>query len=99
MQKSFKHKTAVFFTIFFMGIITAPTIISSMDDTVDISSFYGIGEEEESESFKLLFENTSEVSENSFIIDTDAHLVAYTYKKYPKPHLNLISPPPEGHIL
>ncbi|MCG0015362.1 hypothetical protein [Winogradskyella immobilis] len=96
MQKIYKHKIAVFFTIFFMAIIAAPTIISSIDDSVDISGFYGLTEEEESESFKLVFENLSEDIENCLVVQTKENQIVYTYKTYPKPHLNLISPPPEN---
>lgn len=96
MQKGTKYKTAIFFTILFMAIITAPTIIVSIDDSVDISCFYGVGEEEEeSENLKLLFENYLENSEDLFVVKTNVHLIGYTFKTYPKPHLNLIFPPPE----
>ena len=79
-----------------MAIISAPTIITSIDDSVDISYFFGMGEEEEeSENLKLLFENSLELFEDYFIIKTRGNLIGYTFKTYPKPHLNLISPPPE----
>ena len=96
-KKGSKYIIAVFFTILFMAIITAPTIITSIDDSVDISCFFGIGEEgeEESENLKLHFENTLEHSDDLYVVKTDAHLIGYTYKTYPKPHLNLILPPPE----
>ena len=99
MQKSSKYRIAVFFTILFMAIISAPTIITSFDDSVDISCFYGMGEEEESENLKLLFDNNLENSDVLFVIKKNVHLIGYTFKTYPKPHLNLISPPPEGYIL
>ncbi|WP_339751379.1 hypothetical protein [uncultured Winogradskyella sp.] len=79
-----------------MAIIVAPTIITSMDDSVDISCFFGIGEEEEeNENLKLLFENNLELSDDFFVIKTNTNLIGYAFKTYPKPHLNLISPPPE----
>jgi hypothetical protein len=97
MLKNSKKRIAVFFTIFFMAVITAPTVITSIDDSVDISYFFGIGEEEEEESknLKLLFENSLELSDHFFVAKTDVHLIGYTFKKYPKPNLNLILPPPE----
>lgn len=96
MQKGTKYRAAIFFTILFMAIISAPTIITSLDDSVDISCFFGIGEEEEeSENVKLLFENNLELSENHFVIKTSDPILGYTFKTYPKPHLNLISPPPD----
>ena len=96
MQKNFKHKTAILFTIFFMAIIAAPTIISSIDDSVDISSFYGCNEEEEeAEKLKLVFEDFSEHLEDDLCNAVRENQTEYAYKTYPKPHLNLISPPPE----
>jgi len=100
MQKGTKYRVAIFFTILFMAMISAPTIITSFDDSVDISCFFGIGEEEEeSENVKLLIENSLELSEDQLALQTNVFLIGYTFKTYPKPHLNLISPPPEQHIL
>ncbi len=96
MQKGTKYRTAVFFTILFMAIISAPTVITSFDDSLDMSCFFGIGEEEEeSENLKLVLENNLDLSEDHFVIKTKGNLIVYTFKTYPKPHLNLISPPPE----
>ena len=95
MQKSSKYRIAIFFTILFMALISAPTIILSFDDSVDVSSFYGINEEEESENLKLVFEDISEDSEHVLVVLKDVHVIGYAFKAYPKPHLNLISPPPE----
>ena len=95
MMRKLRHSAAVFFTILFVAILSAPTIISSVDDSVDISYFYSLAEEEENEkTFDLIFE---------VIIDSEIFLdsknnngkIVYTFKKYTKPHLNLISPPPE----
>lgn len=100
MQKSSKYRIAVFFTILFMAIISAPTVISSIDNSVDTSCFFGIGEEEEeSGNLKLLFENNLELSEDDLVIKTRGNLIGYTFKIYPKPHLNLISPPPDHFII
>lgn len=96
MQKGTKYRAAIFFTILFMAIISAPTIITSFDDSVDISCFFGIGEEEEeSENLKLLLDNDLELSEDHFVIKTRGNLIGFEFKTYPKPHLNLILPPPE----
>ena len=94
MQKKFKHRIAVFFTIIFMALIAAPTVIMTIDDSVDISCFYSLSEEE-NENIKLPFDNNLQDSESLIIFKIDAHSIGYAYKTYPKPHLNLISPPPE----
>ena len=95
MQKTFQHKVAIFFAILFMAIISAPSIIMSVDDSIDITFFYGENEEEEKENFKLLFEMSSLSLEDCVIITSDANATIYTFKSYPKPQLNLILPPPE----
>ena len=95
MQKKAQHRVAVFFAIFFMGIASAPSIIMSIDDSVDISFFYGENEEEEKENFKLLFEISSSSIESCFVNVNAIMTTIYTFKSYPKPQLNLILPPPE----
>ena len=94
MQTGSQFRIAIFFSILFMALISAPTIILSFDDSVDVSSFYNVNEEEE-ENSKLLFQEISVPSEDTLTANTRAQLIGYTFKKYPKPHLNLISPPPE----
>lgn len=98
MQKKIQHKAAIFFTILFLGIIVAPSIIVSIDDSVDIAFFYGENEEEEAETenFKLLFELQPQSNDNYFLDTLVADLIVYTFKTYQKPHLNLVSPPPES---
>ena len=78
-----------------MALISAPTIIMSVDNSVDTSIFFGLNEEEEKEGVKLLFEITSLELENLFLDIENTEVDAYTFGNYPKPHLNLISPPPE----
>ena len=95
MEKRFKHIIAIFFTILFMAITSAPTIIASVDNTIDISSFYGLNEEEENEEFKLLI-NIDELNEGHPIKEfSDALNIGYRFKSYSKPHPNPILPPPE----
>jgi len=95
MQKKLQKKSAIFFTILFMAIICAPSVIMSFDDSIDITCFYGENEEEEKENFKLLFEINSLIPEECFISSKSNNNIRYAFKTYPKPHLNLISPPPE----
>ncbi|MCF7559447.1 hypothetical protein L3X39_02270 [Sabulilitoribacter multivorans] len=89
-----KRAIAIFFSILFGALITAPTIVSAIDDSVDISIFYSIAEEE-NENLKLPFpDNNFNEFVKIFKIESNKHL-GYYFKNYPKPHLNLISPPPE----
>lgn len=95
MQKKISKKAAIFFTILFLAIISAPSIIMSFDNTIDITCFYGENEEEEKESMKLLFELNVHNIEFSLPENNNNQNDVYAFKNYPKPHLNLISPPPE----
>lgn len=99
MTSQSKYYISIFFTIIFMAFIAAPTIIVSLDDSVDISIFYSLTEEEESENFKLIFDDKLEYSEVVYNLMANNFLIGYTFKSYPKPHLNLITPPPEFYCI
>ena len=92
-----KKTIAILFSILFVAFITAPTIIIAVDNSVDVSIFYSITEEE-NENLKLPFpDNGFNGLENLITLDTKENS-GYYFKNYPKPHLNLISPPPEQNI-
>ena len=95
MQKSTKYRTAVFLSILFMTILSGPTIITSFDDSVDVSGFYSINEEEENENLKLVFEDIKDDLNNLMLFPASSRIIGYTFKTYPKPPLNLIVPPPD----
>ena len=95
MQKSTKNRIAVFITILFMALISAPTVIMTIDDSIDTTCFLSINEEEENANAKLLFDKDHQTSEFLFEDQENSDLIGYTFKHYPKPHLNLISPPPD----
>ncbi len=56
MYQKFRYRIAVFFAILFITIVSAPTIILSIDDSVDATIFLGENDEEEKENMKLLFD-------------------------------------------
>ncbi|WP_299526159.1 hypothetical protein [Winogradskyella sp.] len=85
--------------ILFMCIISAPTIIVSIDKSVDTSILFGLNEEEEKEDFKLLFELSIEDIEKFSSDYLNMNSVGYMSKKYLKPHLNLIFPPPKTKLV
>ena len=95
MFQKYKYRAAVFFTILLMGLISAPTIILSIDDSVDVTCFYSISEEEENHAEKLIFENVNLDNASFFEDQVTTEVIGYTFKNYPIPHLNLISPPPD----
>ncbi len=95
MYQKFRYRIAVFFAILFITIVSAPTIILSIDDSVDATIFLGENDEEEKENTKLLFDIASSDSKIQNINKSSKDSDAYTFKKYTKPHLNLIFPPPD----
>ena len=88
--------------VLFLAFISAPTIIHSIDKTIDVSFFYSITEEEERghqtvKNFQIV---TSDFKAIEFVCTSKPiDPIGYKFKTYPKPHLNLISPPPEQNIL
>ena len=96
MLKISKNRTAVLFAILFIVVVSAPTVLVSIEDSVDISCFLDIGEEEEeSKNLKLLFDKNFEQTEDLLVVKSNTHVIGYTFKTYPKPQLNLIVPPPD----
>lgn len=98
-----KRIVSLLLSSLFLLFLTAPTVIVMIDDSIDISSFYASSEEEEKGSEKnkekelLFFElDTTDLDFASSEVENN---LGYYFKNYPKPHLNLISPPPEFHIL
>ncbi|TYA74345.1 hypothetical protein [Seonamhaeicola marinus] len=89
----------IFFTVVFVAFLTAPTILTIIDNDIDVSVFYASPEEEEkgnekNKDYEKLFFETP-LTESTFAQkETEDHL-EYVYKNYPKPHLNFIAPPPD----
>ncbi len=86
-----------------MALLAAPSIISWVDDSADISLFYSTSEEEEkgsetTKNFEVVFNDPIE-KEVDFSSTKSINHHGYYFNNYPKPHLNQISPPPEFHIL
>ncbi|MDO5979155.1 hypothetical protein [Flavivirga spongiicola] len=98
-----RNIVSICLSIFFMLLLTTPTIVSLVDDSVDVSFLFDSSEEEEKKGNKkdkntevLFFEfNENEVDLASKKIKNN---LRYYFKNYSKPHLNIISPPPDLHI-
>jgi len=93
-----KNISSIFLTLIFVAFIMAPTIIRLIDDSVDISIIYTTSEEEKGgEKIKeievLFFELKHSLDEEVLSLNNSTSY--YYFKNYLKPHLNLISPPPE----
>lgn len=92
-----KGAIAILFSVLFLTFVAAPSIIMAIDDTADVSILYNVAEEE-NEILTLPFpENDFNYLYKVFVTDTNEYL-GYYFKNYPKPHLNIISPPPEQSI-
>lgn len=98
-----KNTIAIFFTILFLALITAPSVLLAIDDSIDVSIFYSLAEEEEkgneiNKNIEIILSKINDAELDFVSTETDFNQ-GYYFKKYPKPHLNLISPPPEVNIL
>lgn len=86
--------------IFFLGIIISPTVIIAIDSSIDISMFYGVAEENEEKTneknieIESLFYEMKERKRTLTLIPK-INKAFYVFKKYTKPHLNLVFPPPD----
>jgi len=98
-----KKIVSIFLSIIFLLFIVTPTIIVLVDDTIDVSIAFSASEEEEKGNEKnldieVLFSNLK-ANESDLVFAVSENNLGYYFKNYPKPHLILISPPPEQHIL
>ena len=94
----FKKALAAFFMVLFMGLIVTPSVVVALDSSIDTSIFFSFAEEEENgNSITVLSPFSIADNELNTIFDVKGHKsFNYQCKNYPKPHLNLISPPPEN---
>ena len=86
-------------SLFFLVFLTAPTVLSVIDSSIDVSCFFTSSEEEDKNienlnDFEGLFSDScfGEFDLASSDLEND---VRYFYKNYTRPHLYLISPPPK----
>jgi len=99
-----KSIISIILTLIFVGFLTAPTIIKLIDNSADISIFYTTSspEEEKGADKKIdveVFFNTIYMANLDYTSNKRGNNLDFYFKIYPKPHLNLISPPPELLIL
>lgn len=97
-----KKIVSIFLSVIFLLFIVTPTIIILVDDTIDVSLAFSASEEEEKGNEKnldieVLF-STLKTNDSDVDFSESESNLGYFFKNYPKPHLNLISPPPEHYI-
>jgi len=99
-----RNKVSIFLSLLFVLLISAPTVISIVGDSIDIAVFFDSSEEEEEKGqeknieLELLFSNLDHEDLNISCSEVGDNL-GYYFKTYPKPHLNIVSPPPDQYIL
>ncbi|MBU2949883.1 hypothetical protein KO493_04135 [Tamlana agarivorans] len=98
-----RHFVSIILSTIFLAFIAAPTVIKIVDESIDISFFYSFAEEEENGSTKNVNKEIVVLAdlnnESSFFISFKENNMGYVYKSYAIPHLNLVSPPPDFHIV
>ena len=97
-----KNCIALFFSVLFMAMLSAPSIIIAIDNSADVSLFYSLTEEEEKEgkenkNIEVLLSEIKTYERNIQTSDYQRNL-GYYCKKYSNPHLNLVSPPPDFQL-
>jgi len=81
-----------------------PTIVSLIDENIDISFLLDSNEEESKEKepsskdleTKIVHFNTANISTNGLEI---SNFTSFYLRNYSRPYLNLLSPPPEQSVL
>ena len=92
-----KKIVSIFFINLFLLFLVAPTIITVIDDSIDVSVFYAVSEEEDKnpkKNIEVLFFDV-DISETACATRENENDLIHFNKRYSKPHLNLISPPPK----
>lgn len=95
-----KIKVATFFLVLFTSLIVAPTIISLVDNTQDITILLSLNEEEENNgkiSLKDIKFKIHPTTLNSFLFNRiqKKKNVRFTTKNYVSEYPKLDTPPPE----
>lgn len=98
-----RNLISLLFSTMFLLFLTAPTVILIIDNSADVSCFFISSEEEEKGHEKSKDKELMiyDVLNETAILDSNEieNDLEYFFKNYSKPHLNLISPPPDSHRL
>ncbi|SDS56538.1 hypothetical protein SAMN05216503_3466 [Polaribacter sp. KT25b] len=94
-----KIKIVLFFSILFIGVITAPTVISLVNENQDISIFLSLNEEEE-ENFEIETFKELKVFPNPYLIIFFKKIqkrktVRFSSKDYISVFPKITTPPPK----
>lgn len=94
-----RNKLSIILSMIFLLFLVAPTVIFIVDDSIDISLFYTMSEEEENGVEKNKIDEVlilqTDTPESFFVSKKVIQHIVYFFKNYQKPYLNLVSPPPD----
>lgn len=99
-----KTRISIFFSVIFVLFIVAPTVISVIEDSYDVSIFYNVSEEESqsqneiSKQSEVKFINTFAFA-SWFWQEKEQSLINCYIKNYTPLTPECASPPPEQYIL
>lgn len=92
-------KIALFFTIIFSILLITPSVISLVDDTINISLFVNMNEEEEGDcSLKAVKVKITSENENSFLVLNKIQKkknASFQSKNYISEYPKITTPPPK----
>ena len=91
-------KSAFFFLLLFTGFLATPTIVSYVDENVDISMAFTANEEENSSKTQLVFEYTINDSPHNLslhFLQEQSALIHYYNQAEKLVFLEVLSPPPK----
>lgn len=89
--------TSILFSVAFLLYTVTPSILMIVDESIDISILFSSSEEEEEEkhlTIDVLY-STVRTKNSDLVFAYSEKSLAYLDKKYTKPNLNIISPPPK----
>ncbi|MGY0407616.1 MAG: hypothetical protein ACWIPJ_04575 [Polaribacter sp.] len=92
-----KKGIPILFSVVFLLYIVTPTIFMIVDEAVDVSILFSTSEEKEKGKhvdIDILFSMT-QTNNFDLVFSFSERNLEYFDKKYTKPHINIISPPPE----
>jgi len=100
----YKSTIAIFFSLLFVTLVTAPTIALVMDADYDVSILLETNEEEEKEGKESLKDIEVKVLQilqksSSDILSSQISILGFYSNTYSSAHKELVSPPPEYYIL
>ena len=93
-----KGASKLFFIVFLLYTV-APPMLLLVDDSIDVSIVFSTSEEEEEAEkhidIEILFSAARWHELDLMFVTPSENSLGYSYKKYPKPHLSIICPPPD----